>query len=513
MQPLDVLSSYVRRRGYLDKTYDSDRQIDENSSENSFFSPNFVSKIDRFRFNNSLGIVEELEKYIKFLNLLSFDDRQSLLSINRRIIGWIDRKNCEIPQRIFSDFNKIALDDNFSKVSQVDLNLIRKIINFINNAEIYFLADLIKNSIDFNDQSIKSEKDESDFEAYFDDFQQVSGEISCKSVEISPEWLKINELKVEILSRNEQKSNELSDVLFYYRLSNPKSHILSIDLSADRRYFACGTENGAIILKYLKSSEENRRNSHLNLENSSIFCLKILNKSQDYFLCGSENGSIRIVRSTDGKTAGHYYGHRYPVFSLDIEPEDQFFVTASFDQTARLFNFYDNQAFRILAGHSDAVQCAAFVRCTTGRRPLVATASADRAVRLWTQDQALPIRIFNGCTAFPTVLSSCSAKNIMACASAAEGKINFYDLRNDKCVQILDTQDFLPYSMDFDDQGRVLVSGSNGRLKIFEWDSVLCKFNESSRAFAVPGDGIVYCFKIPNYDYPYLSCVSADLCV
>ena len=50
-----------------------------------------------------------------------------------------------------------------------------------------------------------------------------------------------------------------------------------------------------------------------------------------------------------------YIGHSYPVWHVDLSNLDVYFVSASMDQTARLWNLEYNYPLRIFAGHNSSV--------------------------------------------------------------------------------------------------------------------------------------------------------------
>lgn len=50
-----------------------------------------------------------------------------------------------------------------------------------------------------------------------------------------------------------------------------------------------------------------------------------------------------------------YIGHNYPVWDVDLNNMDVYFVTASMDQTSRLWNLEYNYPLRIFAGHASSV--------------------------------------------------------------------------------------------------------------------------------------------------------------
>jgi WD40 repeat protein len=58
-----------------------------------------------------------------------------------------------------------------------------------------------------------------------------------------------------------------------------------------------------------------------------------------------------------------YVGHNYPVWHVDLSNIDVYFVSASMDQTARLWNLEYNYPLRIFAGHTASVDVSSHHFC------------------------------------------------------------------------------------------------------------------------------------------------------
>ena len=82
-------------------------------------------------------------------------------------------------------------------------------------------------------------------------------------------------------------------------------------------------------------------------------------------------------------------GHRLAVVSASFSADGRFVVTASADDTARVWDDNGGIPLAVLAGHVDSLTGATFTP-----KGLVVTASADGSVRVWnpgTADQLHPL--------------------------------------------------------------------------------------------------------------------------
>ena len=87
-------------------------------------------------------------------------------------------------------------------------------------------------------------------------------------------------------------------------------------------------------------------------------------------------------------------GHAGEVAAVAVTPDGRRALTASHDQTARLWNIDDRTAIRTLAGHGSRVTAAAFSH--DGR--LALTASADTTLTLWESDTGERLATMTGST-------------------------------------------------------------------------------------------------------------------
>jgi len=87
----------------------------------------------------------------------------------------------------------------------------------------------------------------------------------------------------------------------------------------------------------------------------------------------TRTGDIGKVKMTESA------GHKDHVYDVTFSPDCKTVLTASADETAKLWDFRTGRCIRTLQGHRDLVNAAAFSPC--GR--LAATASDDRTARLW----------------------------------------------------------------------------------------------------------------------------------
>lgn len=141
--------------------------------------------------------------------------------------------------------------------------------------------------------------------------------------------------------------------------------------------------------------------------------------------------------------------HDKDINAIDIAPNDRMLVTASQDRTARLFGIDYTPSSRssplptakltplgVFQGHKRGVWSVRF----SPTDPVVATASGDKSVKLWSIDDFTCLKTFEGHT--NTVLRVdflAGGAQIATCAS--DGLVKIWNTKDEECVATLDNHD------------------------------------------------------------------------
>jgi len=106
----------------------------------------------------------------------------------------------------------------------------------------------------------------------------------------------------------------------------------------------------------------------------------------------SDDNTARVWDAENGELLAILEGHTEPVLSAALSPNGRQLVTSSADHTARLWNVETGKQSAILQEHSDIVRSAAF--SPDGGR--VVTASDDRTARVWNAQTGKQTAILEG---------------------------------------------------------------------------------------------------------------------
>jgi len=125
---------------------------------------------------------------------------------------------------------------------------------------------------------------------------------------------------------------------------------------------------------------------HLRGHGDSITCLKTSLEDPDRLLSGSRDKTINVwqleithEQLVKGTVQKRLVGHHHIVEDIDISSDGQYCLSASWDQSLRLWNLGTGEATKQFRGHTNDVLSVAF---SPDNRQIV-SGSRDRTIRLW----------------------------------------------------------------------------------------------------------------------------------
>ncbi|KAL6064870.1 LisH domain-containing protein [Balamuthia mandrillaris] len=185
----------------------------------------------------------------------------------------------------------------------------------------------------------------------------------------------------------------------------------------------------------------------------------------NFLISASEDNTARLWSMETRTNVVYYRGHNYPVWDVQFSPLGYYFATASHDRTARLWATDQIFPLRIFAGHLSDVDCVKFhPNCN-----YVATGSSDKSIRLWEVNSGACVRIFTG--HYGPIYALAFSPDGRILASAGEDRsIILWDLASGKKLKTLGSQhEGTVWSLDFSAEGSLLASGSADQT-VMLWD-------------------------------------------
>lgn len=117
-----------------------------------------------------------------------------------------------------------------------------------------------------------------------------------------------------------------------------------------------------------------------------VTCLKTSLENPDFLLSGSRDKTINVWRletmetqHLEGTVLKRLVGHQHIVEDLDLSSDGQYALSASWDNTLRLWHLETGEATKKFRGHTNDVLSVAF---SPDNRQIV-SGSRDRTIKLW----------------------------------------------------------------------------------------------------------------------------------
>ncbi|EFA76132.1 transcription initiation factor TFIID subunit [Heterostelium album PN500] len=180
-----------------------------------------------------------------------------------------------------------------------------------------------------------------------------------------------------------------------------------------------------------------------------------ISPDNQFIMSCSEDNTARLWSLETMSNLVCYKGHNYPIWDVNFSPYGYYFATASHDKTARLWCTNYISPMRIFAGHLSDVNCVKFHPNIN----YVATGSSDKSARLWECHTGKCVRIFMGHRA-PIYSVSISPDGKYLATAGEDTSIILWDLGSGKKIKKMDGHNKTIYSLDFSMDGSILASAS-----------------------------------------------------
>lgn len=143
----------------------------------------------------------------------------------------------------------------------------------------------------------------------------------------------------------------------------------------------------------------------------------------------SWNGEILIINASEYTRRAH----EKDINALDISPNDEFFATASYDKTGKIWDLDTGETIGILKGHKRGLWDIQF----SPNDKIIVTGSGDKTIKIWSLLEFNCLKTFEGHT--NSVQRVKFLNDSKQCISTgADGLIKLWDNSNGECVQTLD---------------------------------------------------------------------------
>jgi len=289
-------------------------------------------------------------------------------------------------------------------------------------------------------------------------------------IPIPPENETLEVKRLEDLRRRVALSSTSLPSICFFTFLNAHNSINCVDIARDASVVAGGFSDSSIKVWDLQkdhqrifgkekevSTARKRTTDYVRLLGHSgpVYSCSFSPDNQ-YLISASEDNTARLWSLETRTNLVCYRGHNYPVWDVEFSPLGYYFATASHDRTARLWSTDHIYPLRIFAGHLSDVDCVKFhPNCN-----YVATGSSDKSIRLWEVNSGNCARIFTG--HYGSIYALAFSPDGRLLASAGEDKnVMIWDLGTGKRVKTFSGHhEKCIWSLDFSAEGTLLASGS-----------------------------------------------------
>lgn len=230
--------------------------------------------------------------------------------------------------------------------------------------------------------------------------------------------------------------------------------VRSVALSADGRQAISASADSTLRLWDLESSQ----------------CLKVFEGHTDWVNSIAVCVDGRISRLTKPGASGHSKGHATIVGSVALSADSGLAVSASSDNTLRVWDLKSAICIKVLNGHTDDVTSVAL--SADGRRAV--SGSEDKTLRFWDLESGKCLKVFEGHTDWVNSVSI-SADGSISVSASADKTLRVWDLESGACLKVLKGHENMVGSVVLSSDARLAISGSyDSTLRVWDISSGIC---------------------------------------
>ena len=187
----------------------------------------------------------------------------------------------------------------------------------------------------------------------------------------------------------------------------------------------------------------------------------------EHILTASDDQTARVWDAQTGRELMQLVGHEGPVSDARFSSDGQRIVTGGKDGTTRVWDAQTGHEVRLLAGHAGSVESVAF--SSDGRRIL--TTSEDKTARLWDANTGDELLVFPDHSHAVVAAAFSPDNRLLVTASYAPGDVELlvWDTETGKRLLRLAGDGSPLYSLAFSLDGRRIVAAMGALINI--WDS------------------------------------------
>ncbi|MFY9226274.1 MAG: serine/threonine-protein kinase, partial [Blastocatellia bacterium] len=206
----------------------------------------------------------------------------------------------------------------------------------------------------------------------------------------------------------------------------------------------------AVILAKIENHNPIALNGH-----TAAVKLAAFSPDDQLVVSASVDQTARIWRVSDAKELFILKGHQNTVITAQFSLDGKFIVTSSLDKTAKIWKVSDGSLVATLSGHTESLQDAIF--SSDGKQ--IVTISYDKTAKIWDSATGKLINTLTGHKNSIYAVNYSKDSKLIATASA-DKTVRIWDSSNGKLLTTLTGHQASVISLAFSTDNKLLITGS-----------------------------------------------------
>lgn len=239
--------------------------------------------------------------------------------------------------------------------------------------------------------------------------------------------------------------------------------------------------------------------AHRALRGHSHYVEDVVISTDGHFaLSASWDNTIRLWDLNEGKTNRIFVGHTKDITSVAFSSDNRQIISGSRDRTIRLWNTLGECKLVVEEAHADWVSCVQFSPVTQPL-PMVVSAGWDKLVKVWTLGEEFKlVRTLSGHTGYINTVTV-SPDGSLCASGGKDGTAMLWDLHDGRMLYSLDAGDIIN-SLVFSPNRYWLCAGTDSGIKIWDLESkqLVANLDKSIPNFSLRSAAGGYYSNTPN---------------